>query len=211
MKRVVLVVLALYGSQLLVGAVYSSESNLVELRLIQEIIQQVRDGRLTKDHLRSLIKHRNPFDQKTKPAHRQGGFSVNINYDLSVESLVINGKYDWKDDNITNENFPTARKGEVDLVLELVHFNEVLTSEEVLEVLDEMGYRPAELYELLAVGAQYPEEQKKNPIVALSSDGQRLASECHPYLWIGVRGRELRCHWFGSKWGEDFRFLAVSK
>lgn len=63
MKKVILVTLALLISQPLVGVAYS-KSNLDELGLVQEIIQQVRDGKLTKNHLQSLVEHRNPFQKK---------------------------------------------------------------------------------------------------------------------------------------------------
>ena len=138
-------------------------------------------------------------------------FSVTVNYDLSVESMVAHGKYDWKDDNITTKNFPTTRKGEANLVLELVHFNKALTSEEVLKELDKRGLRPAELHELLAFGEKYPDIQRQLPVIALGSvwqywDGDRYV----PYLRDGGE-RDLDLYWIDYGWGEDCRFAAVRK
>ena len=139
-------------------------------------------------------------------------FPLRVNYDLSVESLVINGKYDWKNDAITGKNFPTTRKGEVDLVLELVHFNKVLTSEEVLKELDKMGYRPAELHELLTFGEKYPDIQRQFPVFALGSLLRLWDDDRHvPCLLRFGGGRDLYLRYFSVRWGEDCRFAAVRK
>ena len=139
-------------------------------------------------------------------------FSISVNYDLSVESLVAQGKYDWKSSYITSKNFSTTRKGEATLNLELVPLNQVLTSEEVIAELKKQGLRPAELHELLAFGAKYPDEQRKYPIVALGSvwrywDGYRHV----PYLWRDGSERNLNLNYFVLRWLGHYRFLAVRK
>ena len=139
-------------------------------------------------------------------------FPLKVNYDLSVESLVTHGKYDWKNDSITTKNFPTTRKGEADLVLELIHFNKVLTSEEALRELDKTGYRPAELHELLAFGEKYPDIQRQFPVIALGSvwrdwGGARFV----PFLGRYGDVRSLFLRYFGHEWGEFCRFAAVRK
>ncbi len=145
-------------------------------------------------------------------ASKQKVFPIKVNYDLSVESLVINGKYDWKNDAITGKNFPTTRKGEADLVLELVHFNKVLTSEEVLKELDKKGLRPAELHELLTFGEKYPDIQRQFPVIALGSllrgwGGDRGV----PYLYRFGGERGLDLYYFDNRWIEFCRFAAVRK
>ena len=137
-------------------------------------------------------------------------FSISVNYDLSVESLVAQGKYDWKSSYITSKNFSTTRKGEATLNLELVPLNQVLTSEEVIAELKKQGLRPAELHELLAFGAKYPDEQKKYLIVALGSvwrdwSGDRGVA----YLYGGCDERGLSLHFFVRRWSVYRRFLAV--
>lgn len=137
-------------------------------------------------------------------------FSLKVNYDLSVGSLVAHGKYDWKSNNITSKNFPTTRKGEVDLTIELVHFNKVLTTEEVIAELNKKGLRPAKLHELLSFGEKYPEEQGKYPVIALGSVWQyRRARWLVPYLHGDVYVRILGLVYFGHKWDAHSRFLAV--
>lgn len=138
-------------------------------------------------------------------------FSVRVNCDLSVESLVAHGKYDWKNDDIASKNFPTTRKGEADLVLELVRFNKVLTSEEVLKELDKLGYRPAELHELLAFGEKYSDIQRQFPVIALGSVWQYWGGRYVPCLYGVGDERRLGLSYFSGRWGEHCRFAAVRK
>ena len=141
---------------------------------------------------------------------KEGTFPTKVNYDLSVESLVAQGKYDWKNSDIKSKNFQTTRKGETTLNLELVHLNQVLTSEEVIKELDKRGLRPAELHELLSFGIQYQEEQRKYPIVAMGSVWQHWSGYRDVAYLFGDGGeRGLGLGYFGGRWSEDFRFLAV--
>jgi hypothetical protein len=45
-----------------------------------------------------------------------------------------------------------------------------------------MGYRPAELSELLAFGENYPEVQRKFPVIAFGSIWRRWDARQVPYL-----------------------------
>ena len=139
-------------------------------------------------------------------------FPIQVNYDLRLEAAIKAGNYDWKNDDITEKHFPSKRSGQAEIEIQLFHFNKVMTSEEVIQEMDKQGYRPAELPELLAFGAKYPDEQRKYPIVALGSvyqywDGDRYVS----YLWRGDGERDLGLIWFGVGWGASFRFAGVRK
>lgn len=143
----------------------------------------------------------------------ENAFRLTVDYDLSVEDMVKFGKYDWANSDITSGHFPVARQGKSEVKAELVHLNRCFSSgDEVLNELDRLGYRPADLAEDLAFGAAYPEEQRKYPIVALGSvwqypDGGR------DVVYLGVRAgdRELDLRWLGDDWHEGWRFLAVRK
>ncbi|MDP3729825.1 MAG: hypothetical protein Q8R26_03740 [bacterium] len=153
---------------------------------------------------------------------KEGSFPTKVNYDLSVESLVEHGRYDWKNRDIISDSFRTGRKGEANLSLELVHLNQEITSEEVLKELDKRGLRPAELHELLSFGIKYPEEQRKYPIVALGSVWRNLngvrgvaglvgGGGWHGDWRGGWRDLALYLDDFGSRWRVNCRFAAVRK
>lgn len=141
-----------------------------------------------------------------------GLFRLLVNYDLKVETMVKEGRYDWKNDDINDKNFPSKRTGQKEIELKLFHFNKAMASEDVIKEMDKQGYRPAELPELLALGAKHPDEQKKYPIIALGSvwqdwDGGRYVA----YLRLGGSERKLGLGCYGIDWGEGCRFAAVSK
>ncbi len=128
----------------------------------------------------------------------------------SIKMLVEAGNYDYENPNITDSNF-SVESWEGERVVELIHFDEVLSSGKAEKKLDKMGYRPATITELLAFGVKYPEEQRKFPIIALGSvisiDGSaRVAS-----LDGDGSKRGLDLDWRGSGWGEVCRFLAIRK
>lgn len=139
-------------------------------------------------------------------------FRLVVNYDESVETLVKRGKYDWTNDSITSKNFPTKRTGTSEVVVELVYLNRAVSTDEALAELDRMGFRPAELKELLVLGAEQPELQREFPIVALGSvwqypDGDRRCA----YLGRYADGRDLDLYWLGRDWYGHCRFAAVRK
>lgn len=140
------------------------------------------------------------------------GYILLVDYDLSLDVAIKNGEYDYVNDNITEKNFPTTRKGTAGLYIELVHLDRAVSSEEAIKELDKRGLRPAELHELLAFGAKYPDEQKKYPIVALGSlwwpwDGVRSV----PSLWSGDGKRSLSPPHFDNDWSASSRFAGVRK
>src|SRR5258706_591723 len=94
------------------------------------------------------------------------GYPVNVDYSASLEQLVKAGKYDWFNDDITGRNFPSSEKGTAQVLVYLVNFNRDINSEDVVKELDRQGLRPATLKELLALGASYPDLQRKDLIVS---------------------------------------------
>ena len=149
-------------------------------------------------------------DQKKMGQTAKGGFLVTVNYNRTIEELVKAGRYHWQNSDITSQNFPSSRKGKAQVLIQLVHFDRDITSDEVLKALDKQGLRPVTLPELLAFGAKYPDKQCAFPIVALGSVwrvsgvGRRVA-----YLWRGAGSRGLGLYWLGDGWGAHSRFAAV--
>ena len=139
-------------------------------------------------------------------------FTVTVDYSKTIEDMVKSGRYDWFNDNITSKNFPTKRAGKTEIIVELVHFNRNIGTDEALKKLDRMGYRPVELHELLAFGEKYPEIQREFPIVALGSVW-RDSCGYRALPWLGGRGsrRHLDLSWRAHDWSELCRFAAVRK
>ena len=101
-------------------------------------------------------------------------YPVTVNYNLSIELLIKAGNYDLRHPIITDANFPSVRSGEAKIEIVLVEFNRHVSYKSALAELNKQGLRPADLKELLAFGAKYPEEQYGLPILALGSPWKSL-------------------------------------
>jgi len=145
-------------------------------------------------------------------------YPVAVDYGLTIEQAIGLGRYDWVNESVARNNFPTERKGKAELIVELIYFGYKVSSNKALKELDLMGYRPAELHELLALNEKYyPEIQKEYPIVALGSIWEdwygwrrvpalhQDASEDNPDL------PRLGLPSIRSEWETRWRFAAVRK
>ncbi|HSV95217.1 MAG TPA: hypothetical protein VLH94_04600 [Spirochaetia bacterium] len=136
---------------------------------------------------------------------------ISVDYDKSVEEMINEGGYYWKNDNITSDNFPSSEKGIIQKEIFLVGFNRVVVSvEDVLKGLERLGLCSINLKELLSLGTQYPEIQNKDWIVALGSTwcdsyGHILV----PNLDNGGGHRRLDLFWWENYWVSRWRFAAV--
>ncbi len=141
-----------------------------------------------------------------------GLFPVSIDYGQSLADMIKAGKYDWKNDDITEKRFPLKGEGVVERTLSLVHFNRIISSDDAMhDMMSENLKEPATIEDLLAFGAKYPKEQRKYPIIALGS-----SAGVHGHLDVPSLGglgskRDLRLIWFDYEWAEDCRFLARNK
>lgn len=96
-------------------------------------------------------------------------YTVAVNGDLSLSEAIAAGEYDDVNDNITAEHFPVSYASTKTVNIALVHRNRVVQSEDIFAEMDREGYRPATIWELLALGAEYPDLQRNFTIFALGS------------------------------------------
>jgi hypothetical protein len=141
-------------------------------------------------------------------------FKVTVDYTKSLADMILSGKYDYVNGDITSEHFPFGAVSPEQVEIRLVHLGREATTDEVLAELDKMNLRPATLAELLALGAAHPDLQRKFWMVALGSrwsdpDGRVGV----PLLDRVVFGRGLDLRWYVpvSWWVSVDRFVAVCK
>lgn len=134
-----------------------------------------------------------------------------VDYSLSLEQMIAAGKYDWSNSDITAKRFPLKGSGKVELEPKLFYFGRDMSSDNVIAEMDKEGFRPCTIEELLAIGEQHPELQRKFPLVALGSvaeiDGNRSVA-CHGRF---DSRRGLSLDWFDVDWDGVYRFPAVRK
>lgn len=184
-------------------------NNSITVSQIAELIQQNKDGRITRELFQGFLDNPTGVKSANKP-----DFSVTIDYTQSLAGMIEAGKYDWKNTDITSENFPIVGTGKMEVELKLIHLKKAMTTKQIEEHLEKLGLVSAKIEHLLAFGEKYSEEQRKFPIVALGSvwvrpGGSRFVS-C---LGSDGSGRFLCLGWDdpGSGWSGTCRFLVLSK
>lgn len=131
---------------------------------------------------------------------------------LSLSDRIARGKYDWMNSDITEKHFPTNILRDYDVEYKLFHFDRSINSEDVLKAVEQEGFRPGTLAELLALGEAQSDLQKQFTIIALDSTWQSSVGSCAvPVLGSDEGERELGLKCFWDDWDDDDRFLAVRK
>lgn len=158
-----------------------------------------------------------PPTKSAFPDFRTDIYTAEIRCDL--KEIIDAGKYAWVGKNITQENFPVPSDckyydGDAHHLLIVKFRDGMKTIDEIWTQLDKAGLRPANLYELLSLGASHPDLQRHFRIIAL---GSRLRSESSidfPVLSVSSGDRFLSLWWYipnCREWFTNVRFLAVRK
>lgn len=142
-------------------------------------------------------------------------YPIEVDQSLEFEEMVQAGYYnDVHQDIVPPVSWITSFNKKENVNVVLLGLDQSMTTEEMLAVFKEKGVRPANIVELLAFGAQYPEVQWECPIVAFGStwknrDGDRGVA----YLWYNPFGRALLLALIRpeKKWQPFCRFAVVSK
>lgn len=117
------------------------------------------------------------------------------------------GDFQWRTHSSCTEIDQTP--GERTMLL--MHFNQVIESEDVISQMNAQGYRPATHLEAYAFAKVNPDLQRKHCIIALGSSTRHGDRRVVTVLYGGPDRCLLSDHWVGDGWRYGFRFLAVRK
>ncbi|MDP1718843.1 MAG: hypothetical protein Q8L24_00225 [bacterium] len=158
--------------------------------------------------------------------HLKGKSSAATSASSELSQLIEQGKFDYVNSDINEENFPNLPVRQAGLStgqaeagvktdpptgqagFKVYGFDRSMSSEDAIKEMARVGYRPANLRELLV----YSQSgwNGKDLVVALGSVGQRWDGRGGVvYLWSDAGERNLRLDWFEGGWSGDVRFLAV--
>jgi hypothetical protein len=140
--------------------------------------------------------------------------ALTVDYRRSFPQMIAAGGYDWISRDLTSKCFPVVTEGVVRFEGKLFHFDRDILTGKALEATRSADavnpWEPGKIEHLLAFGAQYPEEQRKYPILALASVAQVDGDRYVPCLSRDGGGRRhLSLPWWHSCWNRCCRFLAV--
>lgn len=166
---------------------------------IKEFFAQIESGRVTKENLQAFLRNQ-------KPPLVLG---ANVVYDLSVEDLVLLGKYDLADNQITSDHFPSTEKGKKAVEFILVGFDRPEETDDIVYKLKYEGLRPATIKELLALGISHPRLHREMNIAALGSSWCSGGDDMVPCFMGSEDRRILRLVTSRYDWKPFWRFAAV--
>lgn len=138
-----------------------------------------------------------------------------FDYNQSIVDLILENNFDIVDLRASEIYMPQESGFSRQIFLAktfFYHFDKKMTSQEVLNIMQEDGREPANSLELLSLSKKFPSLQKEFPIVALGHaflDSLERLSVCN--LFARNYKRELRVVNFNSLWPENYRFMALDK
>lgn len=205
------------------GAIPSSASSTSEgvtaskIEHIQDMLTRVLRHELLKNRdAQLIIEAGGLFQSKVGEVINQilsyldTSFQISVNYDLSLDEALKMCQFDYGDSNITDLQFPNDKSGIVNTEIFIINFNERLDSSDVLPAIKNLGLKPANLRQLLALAAAYPQLQKEYPIAGLGSIWKPGHERWFvPHIGLDRGKREVRLKRYSSPWSETRRFAAV--
>ena len=140
---------------------------------------------------------------------------IKVDYGKSFAAMVDEGNYTWVSGDATAKHFPIEGQGVVDCDVRLFHITRFESSERVVEKIRQVDaanpWQPARWEHVLALGAQYPDEQTKSPIPALGSIAVIRGKRGVLCIFGGGTKRNVRVDPWDGDWALSFGFLAVRK
>lgn len=141
-------------------------------------------------------------------------FTLVVDYDKSVKDAIATGKYNQKDESVTDKNFPPAEHehGEKEQTFTVLYFSDQTETDSVIAQMEDDGKRPGTLREFFAFREAHPELFKEFTIIALGSTWvkmERFGSKTKPLKKYGYsKGSNLDLG--GGPW-RNCLFLTVDK
>ena len=136
-------------------------------------------------------------------------FRAVVDRRASLKRMIDDGRYDKVYPLVWTIRYRRLMGGRKEVEIALVQFQHTFSPSEIKRMMKNHGYRPAYIEELLALGREHPDLQRKNPIAALGSGvivkGRRQAA-C---LSGGQTNRELGTQVIYRRWSRHYRFAFV--
>lgn len=137
-------------------------------------------------------------------------FLLTVDYSRSLKEIAAGDHYDWWSFPDLLADLLHRENETADLVVNLVRFDHLMVTDDILKFMEKRSLRPATLPELLAFGSQYHRIQGGLPIIALGSlrvnkNGFRFV----PFIERFGSHCQIRFRWMDGGWRWHYRFLAV--
>ena len=174
--------------------------------LTADLMMKIKNGSISEDELALFCKRQNPFLEVWEAQ----GF-MTVSHGLTFAERISRGNYNMFNSDLTENRFPITADQYGEWEWKLFHFKRRIFSEEVILLMKDAGFEPAKICHILTFGMNYPEEQRKYPIIGLgqisSIDLVRRVSG------LSNEGdtRRLYINSFTGSWHGHYRFLGVRR
>jgi len=148
---------------------------------------------------------------RTANDQRDTIINVAVDYSRSLRKMIDDGYYDEVHRDITPRNFRLLATGFRQIELTLVQFKHPVAPLEAVMLKRREGYRPATIEEILALGNQHPEMQRRIPIVGLGSARLIGNRRYVPCLGGSEHERTLTLTVIYRRWSTYYRFAFVKE
>jgi hypothetical protein len=136
-------------------------------------------------------------------------FRVVVDRRASLKRMIEDGRYDKVYPLVWTIPYRRLMGGRKEIEIALVQLQHTFSPSQIKRLMKSHGYRPAYVEELLALGREYPDLQRKNPIAALGS-GLIVKSRRHVVCIYGSETkRELGTLVIYRRWSLYYRFAFV--
>lgn len=142
-------------------------------------------------------------------------FSLSPDDNSSISQLLKTGRYDWKNSDINDGNFPKqdVSSSSSAKTQHLINFNtDIRFTCDAEFALEALGYRPGTSRETLRFGTCHPEVQRKVWIAGLGDDWQGPGGHRRVVVLTGRAGSRYADLYYRRRgWSGYYRFLAFAK
>lgn len=139
-------------------------------------------------------------------------FEIDVPYKAegTIAELVEAGRYDWVNEDVSDDHFPNVLDTISRVGLKLFNFDRRISTEEVVLAMKKEGFVAANAAELLSLGNQYKNLQKQFPLVALGQrwDFSPKNSFVLCLAWHGLLRRIYLLTQHKREWPAHTRFVA---
>jgi len=132
-----------------------------------------------------------------------------------VEEMIAEGDFCWCTPEINFGQFPPS-SGESVISIDLITIDPYpegnMSTDMVMELVDKLGYRFADMREFLEFAACYPETAGKAPVVSIIPMDSSVCKglKFAPYLTTALQ-KMIQLIWVGYRWNKYWRFAVVRK
>jgi hypothetical protein len=181
------------------------------IKLSGNAIDLAQEGKRGEEEVEKILGALQEFKDGRKSFDCSPTYRVVVNYNRTLAEMIKAGNYKCANDDINATNFPVSGSGMVEREVVIFHFKKMTSLDEVITEMDNAGYRPAKIDELLALGEAHPELKSKFPIIALDSTWRHDSSLGVACLECGNYISDLNLPWLDFGWGIPCRVAAVRK